>query len=166
PIVFGPYSGKLANEGEELLLLDAGPGHPATIDYLKYESDGDWPELKPGESLELTGVSRDRDNDPPQNWKVSRPGGTPGLSEPVFLRTDSNGDGRIDITDVVFLLAYLFQGGPPPTCLDAADSNDDGELSITDALHALQFLFQGGSSPPPPHPLEGTDPTADDLECG
>jgi hypothetical protein len=31
---------------------------------------------------------------------------------------DTNGDGRVDLTDAVYLLTYLFQGGPPPAKFD------------------------------------------------
>jgi hypothetical protein len=30
---------------------------------------------------------------------------------------DANGDGRVDITDAVHLIAYIFSGGATPHCL-------------------------------------------------
>ena len=52
------------------------------------------------------------------------PGGAPGAAEanctdqpcpdPPCCNGDINGDGAIDISDAVSLLAYLFAGGPPP----------------------------------------------------
>jgi hypothetical protein len=92
-------------------------------------------------------------------------GGTPGATEPVFVRSNVNGDGRVDLTDVIFILSYLFRGGPPPLCLDSADTNDDGKLGITDGIYLLQHLFQGGPPPPSPYPAEGPDSTPDDLGC-
>jgi hypothetical protein len=87
---------------------------------------------------------------------------TPGSS---FLRGDADSSGVINITDAVFHLAALFQGGPPSPCDDAADANDDGQLDISDAVYDLAFLFTGGPPPSSPFPLEGIDPTPDELAC-
>ena len=51
-LLLGPYSGKLADGGEELVLRDAGPGYPATVDRVDYRSRGDWPVVEPGFSIE------------------------------------------------------------------------------------------------------------------
>ena len=82
-----------------------------------------------------------------------------------FLRGDPNADGIRNIADAIFILAYLFGGGPAPSCLDAGDPNDDGIINISDAIRALGHLFDGASIP---EPLEacGADPTDDDeLGC-
>ncbi|MCJ7577511.1 MAG: dockerin type I domain-containing protein [candidate division Zixibacteria bacterium] len=33
-----------------------------------------------------------------------------------MLSADVNPDGKIDVSDVVYLINYLFIGGPPPCC--------------------------------------------------
>ena len=72
----------------------------------------------------------------------------------------------MNLTDAVFILRALFQGGPQPTCGDAADADDSGGLNISDPIYLLQHLFQGQAAPPPPGPAAcGPDPTADDLAC-
>ncbi|MBI4600636.1 MAG: lamin tail domain-containing protein [Planctomycetes bacterium] len=167
-VVFGPYDGKLADEGEEIRLLDAGPNYPATIDYLRYDTEGAWPEARPGRSIELTDAAPDRDNDRPEVWVESSVlGGSPGSlgSAPAFVRSDANADGKTDLTDAVAILDHLFRGGKEPSCVDAADANDDGALSLTDAIFLLQHLFQGGKEPPAPYPDPGQDPTPDELGC-
>ncbi len=83
----------------------------------------------------------------------------------TFLRGDANGDQRRDISDAVFVLEFLFRGGPDGRCDDAADTNDDGQSDISDAITLLQFLFQGWASLPAPFPFAGVDPTADTLGC-
>ena len=65
------------------------------------------------------------------------------------LRGDGNGDGAVDISDAVFVLLALFDGGEPIACADAADTNHDGALDVSDAIALLGFLFMGG---PPPTP--------------
>ncbi len=167
--VLGPYAGKLANEGEELRVLDSGPGHPATLDYVTYANSGPWPDPRPGYSIELTRASVDRDNDPGANWRESRaPGGSPGTIEevaPTFVRGELTADGKIDLSDAIFGLRYLFLGGTEPVCLDAADVNDDGRVNVPDSIYLLQHLFQGGAVPPIPYPDSGPDPTADTVGC-
>ena len=81
----------------------------------------------------------------------------------TFIRGNSNGDAKFDLSDAVWTLSYLFSGGPVPPCQDAADANDTGSLDLSDPIFSLNFLFQGGAEPPPPYPTAGIDPTADAL---
>jgi hypothetical protein len=62
-----------------------------------------------------------------------------------FLRGDANVDGKIDISDPIFLFDYLFQGGDLPVCSDAADANDDSKVDQNDANDILSHLFDNGS---------------------
>jgi hypothetical protein len=174
PYVFGPYEGRLSNEGEELVLLDAGRGidgtgpedFPAAVDCMRFEVTAPWPEVLPGHSVELVAVSGKIDNGDPQNWVVCPTlGGTPGFATLAFLRGDSNEDDELNLTDAVFTLNYLFNNGVEPYCLDASDTNDDGIVDVTDGVYLLGFLFLGGPEPPPPYPVEGTDLTPDATQC-
>jgi len=83
-----------------------------------------------------------------------------------FVRGDSNGDLKVDVSDPVTTLSYLFLEGDPPRCLDAADANDDGKLDISDPVATLEALFLGKGSLPPPAGWPGEDPTLDGLVCG
>ena len=89
----------------------------------------------------------------------------PELANDHFLRGDSNRDGRVDLTDVLYTLGYLFLGGPIPPCADAADANDSGVLDITDPVMTLGMLFTGGNALPLPTGEPGPDPTTDGLSC-
>lgn len=83
-----------------------------------------------------------------------------------FRRGDADGSGVTNLTDAIFILAHLFQGGPAPDCPDAADVDDDGAVSLTDPIFLLDSLFKGGSEPPSPGITEcGVDPdtSPDDL---
>src|SRR5687768_4504206 len=84
--------------------------------------------------------------------------------ENVFRRGDADGNCGVDITDAVYVLNYLFSGGPNPPCLDAADPNDTGTIDITDGIFILNYLFLGTTAPSDPGPdASGPDPTPDDL---
>ncbi|MEM7230963.1 MAG: hypothetical protein AAF517_02240 [Planctomycetota bacterium] len=84
----------------------------------------------------------------------------------LFVRADTDANGRIELTDAVVTLGYLFLGNSGPGCLDRADSNDDGSVDIADPILTLNFLFLGGASPSAPFPEAGIDPTDDTLACG
>ncbi len=82
---------------------------------------------------------------------------------PSFFRGDHDWSGKIDLTDAITLLAYLFLGGPRPICPDAADADDSGELDLADPIFLLNFLFLGGPPLPVPYPGFGLDPSPDAL---
>jgi hypothetical protein len=67
------------------------------------------------------------------------------------VRGDINHDGSgPDITDLVYLVTYMFQGGPVPPCLPEADVNaSGGGPDIADLVYLVTYMFQGG---PPPIP--------------
>ena len=58
---------------------------------------------------------------------------------------DINRNGRIDITDLTFLIDYIFRGGPSPEPLEAGDINYDGSISILDLTIIIDHIFRGGS---------------------
>ncbi|MEW5995648.1 MAG: hypothetical protein AB1744_14815 [Candidatus Zixiibacteriota bacterium] len=54
----------------------------------------------------------------------------------------------VNVSDVTFLVAYLFQSGPLPPCLDEGDVNWSGDINIADLTYLVEYLFQGGPAPP------------------
>lgn len=84
----------------------------------------------------------------------------------AFVRGDANVDKKVDLSDPIFLLRHLFQGGDSPPCLDAGDADDNGKLDLSDAVFTVGYLFQGGAPlPPPSNGACGEDPTEDQLDC-
>jgi hypothetical protein len=77
------------------------------------------------------------------------------VTVPVYMwaaRGDVNADCNIDIVDVVFLLNYVFKGGPAPSPLCVGDVNrSGGNPDSDDALYLISYLFLYG--PPPEIPL-------------
>jgi len=60
---------------------------------------------------------------------------------------DANSDGSIDISDVVYLIKYIFSGGPAPNPLSYGDANCDSAIDISDAAYLISYIFSGGSAP-------------------
>ena len=162
--VFGPYPGNLNNDGEVLRVKDNGPGYPATVDYLVYRDEAPWPLAADGvgRSLELFNVSADMDSQAVERWRASLDlGGSPGFihfegdAGILFTRGNCNGDQRVDISDAVAILRYLFAGAAEPPCLDGCDVNGDEAVQISDAIGLLAYLFApGGFAIPSPRPGE------------
>lgn len=87
-----------------------------------------------------------------------------------FQRGDCNDDGSTNLSDVVFLLGYLFPSPSGPAndllCIDAGDTNDDGTVNVSDVIFLLSALF-GVPPVPLPDPAGSCaqDPTPDPLTC-
>lgn len=60
---------------------------------------------------------------------------------------DPNTTGTVDISDLIFIIAYLFNNGTAPNPLSAGDIDGSGEIDITDVTYLVAYLFQGGASP-------------------
>ncbi|MCK4858532.1 MAG: dockerin type I repeat-containing protein [candidate division Zixibacteria bacterium] len=66
---------------------------------------------------------------------------------------DADGNGLINIADVVYLINYIFAGGPKPVPIVlVADADCDGMVNIADVVYLLAYIFSGGS--PPCNPCE------------
>ncbi len=85
--------------------------------------------------------------------------------EEDLLRGDANNDGFVNGNDSVFLGYYLYQGGSPPPCADAADVDDSGQIATADLVYLNWYLYNGGAMPQQPFPYCGPDPTLDSLPC-
>lgn len=60
---------------------------------------------------------------------------------------DANIDSIVNIGDPVYLINYIFKGGPPPCFANWSDVNADCTLGLGDAVYLINYIFKGG--PPP-----------------
>lgn len=60
---------------------------------------------------------------------------------------DVNGDGNIDVGDVVFLVNYLFRSGPAPSPVSRGDISGDCQVDVGDVVYLINYLFKGGPKP-------------------
>jgi hypothetical protein len=77
---------------------------------------------------------------------------------PARENGDANGDWSLDVSDPVYLLSYLFLGGPAPVPIEClpelpslqnGDVNGDAAIDLSDGIYLLKFLFNGGPAPVP-----------------
>jgi len=74
---------------------------------------------------------------------------------PEYLHGDVNRDGKKSVSDVVFLINYLFKGGPAPDPVDLGDANfceqnppvQPGQPTVADVVSLVNYLFKGGVAP-------------------
>jgi hypothetical protein len=64
-----------------------------------------------------------------------------------FLRGDANADGKVSVSDIVYLVNYLFKGGPSPAPIQRGDANCDSRVSVSDVVYIVNYLFKGGKPP-------------------
>jgi hypothetical protein len=64
-----------------------------------------------------------------------------------YIFGDANHDGMVNISDVVYLISYIFAGGPAPTPLQSGDANGDCFVNISDGVYLIAYIFSGGPAP-------------------
>ena len=67
-----------------------------------------------------------------------------------YVCGDANADFAVDISDAVYLIGYIFAGGPAPNPQLSGDANCDSAVDISDAVYLIGYIFAGG-----PHPCAG-----------
>ncbi len=60
---------------------------------------------------------------------------------------DVNIDGSCNVADAVYLISYIFRGGPPPSSPNIADVNYDCNVNIGDCIFLINYIFKGGDAP-------------------
>ncbi len=160
--IAGEYSGRLSNGGERLRLTY---GQNLTILEFEYSdlwygaTDGGGPSLHIVDDGVDTSAWAD-----PDSWNESAdPGGSPGRDDDGAapggrrLPSDSNVDGRLDISDGLSLLRRLFGGAGAAMPCDGdiasagnvalLDANASGGVNVSDVIFVLNYIFLEG--PPP-----------------
>ncbi len=66
---------------------------------------------------------------------------------PYSTLGDLNGDGSIDISDVVFAINYLYRSGPASDPLELGDANCDEKVNTGDIVYLINYLFRDGPEP-------------------
>ena len=60
---------------------------------------------------------------------------------------DANDDGLVNVSDAVFIVGYVFNGGVGPFPIQAGDVNCDGKCNVSDAVYIINYVFSGGRMP-------------------
>lgn len=60
---------------------------------------------------------------------------------------DVNCDAQVNVADAVFIINYVFKGGPAPSVPEAANANCDGNIDVADGVYLINYVFKGGPAP-------------------
>ncbi len=63
---------------------------------------------------------------------------------------DLNSDGSVSVSDIVYLISYMFRGGKPPQCepyTTCTDLNNDSLITVSDVIYLINYLLKGGTAP-------------------
>lgn len=160
--VAGSYSGRLANDGERLVLRA-----PDGLIVHDFEYRDDWWPASDGEGASLEIVDLEL---PPESWGEATswvtsdalhgtPGEVAGFTEGGFqVPGDANQDSRLEIGDAITLLVWLFRGqdGELPCAgltvneggnRGLLDLDGNGGVDLGDAVQVLSYLFRDGTGP-------------------
>ena len=64
---------------------------------------------------------------------------------------NNSADDLLDISDLIYLVNYMFLDGPAPECPEEANLTADieGTIDISDLIYITNFMFSEGAAPPP-----------------
>jgi hypothetical protein len=79
------------------------------------------------------------------------------MGEAGYVCGDADGNEIVNISDAVYLISYIFGGGPGPDPLQSGDCDCNDIVNISDAVYLIAYIFGGGPEPcecgPPPRSL-------------
>jgi len=79
-------------------------------------------------------------------WYFDHIGCTPGCCVGP-IRGDVDGNSELNVSDLTYLVSFLFQGGPDPACSEEADVDGSDAINVADLTYLVGYLFQGGPDP-------------------
>jgi len=62
----------------------------------------------------------------------------------VSICGDVNGDSETEIDDIIYVVAYVYLGGPPPEPMETGDVDCSGSINLLDIVYYINYMFRGG----------------------
>ena len=126
------------------LILDIGPGEgDILIDSAFVSYAGAW---------KFSGLTCGQGGAPDRPLFVDTYGSD--LNHPIhitvyrpFLCGDADASGEADIDDVVYLINFIFSGGPEPEPYESGDADCSVGVDIDDVVYLINYIFSGGNAP-------------------
>ncbi|MCX6829485.1 MAG: dockerin type I repeat-containing protein [candidate division Zixibacteria bacterium] len=67
---------------------------------------------------------------------------------PVMVKGDYDGNGVLNIGDVLYLINFIYKKGPAPSGgAGRADANCNGDIDISDIICAIKYIYTAGPAP-------------------
>ena len=65
-----------------------------------------------------------------------------------FIKGDANGDGEVNVTDIVEIVNYIMNKPSNKFIFSVADMDDDGKVDVTDIVKEVSLIMSSGSNAP------------------
>lgn len=65
-----------------------------------------------------------------------------------IIKGDANGDGEVNVSDIVEIVNYIMNKPSDKFVFAAADLNEDGEVNVTDIVKVVSIIMTSGSNAP------------------
>ena len=69
------------------------------------------------------------------------------IPQQSYVCGDVNGNKAVNLQDIIYLVNYIFKGGPAPVPLLSGDANNDGKVNLQDIIYLVNYIFKGGLQP-------------------
>lgn len=77
-----------------------------------------------------------------------------------YIPGDANGDGHVNISDVIYILVFICSGGDPPDPLANGDANGDCVIDVDDVRFMIYYIYVAN------HCIQLADTACTDIEIG
>jgi len=64
-----------------------------------------------------------------------------------FICADADASEAVNLLDAVYLIDFLYRGGPPPQPMAAGNVNQDGAINLLDISYIINYLYREGPAP-------------------
>ena len=64
-----------------------------------------------------------------------------------YVPGDADGSGYVDMSDIYFLVNYLFFSGAASGIRNSSDNNGDCTVNVVDIIYLVEYVFQSGEVP-------------------
>jgi hypothetical protein len=64
-----------------------------------------------------------------------------------YICGDANGDDKVNLLDVSYIISALYRGGPKPNPIQSADVNHDEKMNLLDVSYIINYLYRQGPAP-------------------
>jgi len=66
----------------------------------------------------------------------------------AFVHADCDGNGKVELPDVVYLINYVLKGGSEPKPYEAGDMDCPNNIvDLADIVYLINYVFRGGPAP-------------------
>ncbi len=65
----------------------------------------------------------------------------------ALISGDANNDTKVNLGDIIYLVNYIFKGGPSPVIRFSGDVNANCQTNLSDLIYLVNYVFKGGPLP-------------------